>query len=178
MGATPGQYVSKTDMGREYVVVGNRDLFGKSDLEVAQAHLDEDVRISSVSLLPTVSPSNHGMWERGTAPTGLAVLVALDGQDLVGPVALDNLDSFLEWCARASARGLPARLPQSASATTAAPCRIGLPGSKSVPRPFLRPSSAFSRVQNQSSACSSPPTSQWTRASTSQAVQTPRESTG
>ena len=106
LGATPGQYVFKTDMGREYVVVGNRDLFGKSDLQVAQAHLDEDVRISSVSLLPTVSPSNHGMWERGTAPTGLAVLVALDGQDLVGRVALDNLDSFLEWCARASDRGL------------------------------------------------------------------------
>ena len=84
LGATPGQYVFKTDMGREYVVVGNRDLFLKSDLQVAQAHLDADVRISSVSLLPTVSHSNHGMWERGTAPTGLAVLVALDGQDLVG----------------------------------------------------------------------------------------------
>ena len=70
LGAAAGQKISTTDMGREYVVVGNRDLFGKSDLRVAQVHLDEDVRISSVSLLPTVSPSNHGMWERGTAPTG------------------------------------------------------------------------------------------------------------
>ncbi|MDA9802841.1 glycosyltransferase [bacterium] len=100
-----GQAIRTPD-GRKLVAIGDGSLFTMDLLSLAFAHFDEDPRICSVSLVPAPSPSAHEAWQRGTAPTGPVTLVALDVQDLVGPASFDEEHGFIEWCARASDRGL------------------------------------------------------------------------
>ena len=96
----------RTPGGRELAVIGDEHLLTMDRLTSVFAHLDEDPRICSVSLVPAPGSSAHETWQRGTAPTGPVSVIAEDAQDLVGPMSVDEDQGFIEWCTRASERGL------------------------------------------------------------------------
>jgi glycosyltransferase involved in cell wall biosynthesis len=96
----------RTPGGRELAAFGEETLLTMDRLASVFAHFDEDPRICSVSLVPAPNPSAHNTWQRGTTPMGPVTLVAVDAQDLVGPVSLDEEQDFIEWCTSASERGL------------------------------------------------------------------------
>ncbi len=96
----------RTPGGRELVAVGDEGLLTLDRLDSVFSHFDQDPRVCSVSLVSTPLSSGHQTWQRGTAPTGPVTLIAADVQDLVGPMAVEDEQSLIEWCTHASERGL------------------------------------------------------------------------
>ena len=96
----------RTPGGRELAVIGDEQLLTMDRLTSVFTHFDEDPRICSVSLVAAPASSAHEIWQRGAAPTGPVTLVAMDTQDLVGPMSGDEEEGLVEWCTRASERGL------------------------------------------------------------------------
>jgi len=95
-----------TPGGRKLAAIGDEQLLTMDRLTSVSAHFDEDPRVCSVSLVAAPASSAHEIWQRATAPTGPVTLVAMDTQDLVGPMSGDEEEDLVEWCTRASERGL------------------------------------------------------------------------
>jgi len=90
--------------GRTLAVLGDPALLTMDRLGEFTSRIDSDPRIASLSLVS--GPSRGGRWLRAAAPAGPLIAVALDLQDLVGPVDADDSESVAEWVRKASERGL------------------------------------------------------------------------
>ncbi len=119
------------------VVLGDPALLTMDRLGEFTSRIDSDPRIASLSLVS--GPSRGGRWLRAAAPAGPLVAVALDLQDLVGPVDAEDPDAVAAWVLKASERGLwhdwwvtdstdVARAPELMSAAAVDLARGGRPG--------------------------------------------------
>lgn len=90
--------------GRRLVVVGDPALLTMDRLDEFIARIDSDPRIASLSLVP--GPARPPVWLRATTASGPVVALAVDLEDLVGPLASTDPDDVADWLRRASERGL------------------------------------------------------------------------
>ena len=96
----------RTPSGRELTVIGDESALTMDRWNIVRDRMDADPRIVSCSIV--ASPGSSATWMRGTAPAGVATVVAIDAADLVGPPpgAADDANAWLRWFARATERGL------------------------------------------------------------------------
>ena len=94
----------RTRKGRTMVVLGDPALLTMDRLAEFTSRLDSDPRIASLSLVSV--PSSSGQWLRAAGPAGPLTALALDLEDLVGPLEVDDAEAVDTWLQKASERGL------------------------------------------------------------------------
>lgn len=88
--------------GRPLLVYGDPSLLTMDRLESFLSRIDTDPRIASLSLVAAPADAT-GTWLRSAGPAGPLIAIAVDLDDLIGPVHDIGLEG---WCASASSRGL------------------------------------------------------------------------
>ena len=95
----------RTPGGRSFIVLGDASVITMDRLPIVGDRLDRDPRIASVSVVAHPEPQQEFL--RAAAPSGCAVAVATDVQDLCGSPSTDTSPAeLLQWARAASERGL------------------------------------------------------------------------
>jgi glycosyltransferase involved in cell wall biosynthesis len=97
--------VSGSCSDRSYILFGDESALTEKSRVYVNQRLASDPRIASLSIFPC--PDSGDSFLRATAPAGVAIAVATDTFDLIGPLATDaSAQALSDWAVRASERGL------------------------------------------------------------------------